>query len=65
MLNTWPIDDPAHDGYNSIQGTSMAAPHVAGAAAVLFGMGMNADQVAETLVNTAGPPRDRWSRAPA
>ncbi len=58
VVNTWPMDDPAHDGYNSIQGTSMAAPHVAGAAAVLFGMGMNAKDIAETLVNTAGPPRD-------
>ncbi len=58
ILNTWPIDDSGHDGYNSIQGTSMAAPHVAGAAAVLFGMGMSAQQVAETLVRTAGPPRD-------
>ena len=58
ILNTWPIDDPGHDGYNSIQGTSMAAPHVAGAAAVLFGMGMNAREVAETLVRTAGPARD-------
>jgi subtilisin family serine protease len=58
VLNTWPIDDPAHNGYNSIQGTSMAAPHVSGAAAVLFGMGMDARKVAETLVKTAGPPRD-------
>lgn len=59
ILNTWPIDDPAHNGYNEIQGTSMAAPHVSGAAAVLFATGLSARAVAEKLVNTAGPPRDQ------
>jgi subtilisin family serine protease len=58
VLSTWPIDDPAHNGYNAIQGTSMSSPHVAAAAAVLFGAGMNIKQVVEALVNTAGPPRD-------
>jgi len=58
ILNTWPMDDPAHDGYNQIQGTSMAAPHVSGAAAVLFSTGMGARAVAEKLVSTAGPARD-------
>lgn len=58
ILNTWPMDDPAHDGYNQIQGTSMAAPHVSGAAAVLFSTGLSARAVAEKLVSTAGPARD-------
>ncbi|MEY2470672.1 MAG: hypothetical protein QOK28_1, partial [Actinomycetota bacterium] len=37
---------------------SMAAPHVTGAATLLFAAGMKNRDVAETLVKTAGPARD-------
>jgi hypothetical protein len=36
----------------------MASPHVAGAAAVMFGAGMNIRQVVDALTKTAGPARD-------
>jgi subtilisin family serine protease len=58
ILSTWPIDDPNHNGYNSIQGTSMASPHACAAGALLFATGMTNKEVAEALVKTAGPPRD-------
>jgi subtilisin family serine protease len=58
VLSTWPVDDPAHNGYNEIQGTSMASPHACAAGALLFATGMNNRTVAETLVKTAGPARD-------
>jgi subtilisin family serine protease len=40
-------------GYECLAGTSMAAPHVAGAAAVLLGLGVPYNQVPDRLVNTA------------
>jgi subtilisin family serine protease len=52
------INNPADDNksfhdYGCLAGTSMAAPHVAGAAAVLLGLGLPYNQVPDRLVNTA------------
>lgn len=41
------------EGYYEFQGTSMATPHVSGAAAVLLSAGVPADQVVERLYSTA------------
>ena len=54
--STWPLED---GGYASTQGTSMAAPHAAGAAALLFAEGLTNRQVVERLMETARPNGSR------
>ncbi|MHB9035313.1 MAG: S8 family serine peptidase [Armatimonadota bacterium] len=47
--------DPVY-GYGSMQGTSFASPHVAGAAALLLSAGVASNQVENRLLSTARPP---------
>lgn len=49
---TWPLED---GGYATLQGTSMAAPHAAGAAALLFAQGLSNRDVVDRLMQTARP----------
>jgi hypothetical protein len=64
ILSTyWLKDEPnRHDQYACLAGTSMAAPHVAGALAILRGMGLAPQAAIDRLIGTArdlgAPGRD-------
>lgn len=51
VLSTIWSKSGAHYGYSA--GTSMAAPHVAGAAAILRGLGLSPQETVDRLLNTA------------
>jgi subtilisin family serine protease len=53
ILSTFWTSSNANDQYAWAAGTSMAAPHVAGAAAILRGLGLSAEQAAQRLASTA------------
>ncbi|MCL5773800.1 MAG: S8 family peptidase [Firmicutes bacterium] len=57
LQNTIAIKDPSKEGYYQFQGTSMAAPHVSAAAALVESLGVtNPDAVKRLLKMTAGVP---------
>lgn len=57
----------AYPGYEPLGGTSMAAPHVSGVAAMLVGLGYSRDRVVDCIVSSAVNPvtglRGSWDPA--
>lgn len=63
LFGIWSADSLTSNGYRHLQGTSMAAPHVTGAIALLmqYFPQLNALQVKDILQKSAGPiPSGHW-----
>ena len=58
IYSTYPVEIGDKSGYAVEQGTSMAAPHATGLAALLFAQGLSVGQVVQKILTTATPMGD-------